>query len=71
MNRERMIRTALGLLMTLTVSAAADQQVIYPPSAMPRVVMHTHMDAKTQYAKAIEAMDEWGGTISISLAGLS
>ena len=66
-----MIRTALGLLMTLTVSAAADQQVVYPPSAMPRVDMHTHMDAKNQYAKAVEAMDLWGGTISISLAGLS
>ena len=37
---------------------------------MPRVDMHTHMDAKTQYAKAVEAMDQWGGTISISLAGL-
>lgn len=48
----------------------AGQQEIYPPSAMPRVDMHTHMDAKTQYAKAIEAMDQWGGTISISLAGL-
>ena len=28
------------------------------------------MDAKVQYAKAVEAMDQWGGTISISLAGL-
>ena len=61
---------ALCLLMTLTVFAAADQQGIYPPSAMPRVDMHTHMDAKTQYAKAVEAMDQWGGTISITLAGL-
>ena len=24
---------------------------------MPRVDMHTHMDAKTQYAKSVEAMD--------------
>lgn len=58
------------LNMALTVSLLADQQVIYPPSAMPRVDMHTHMDAKTQYAKAVETMDQWGGTISISLAGL-
>ncbi len=70
MNRLQATRTALGLLMTLTVSAPADQQVVYPPSAMPRVDMHTHMDAKTQYAKAVEAMDQWGGTISITLAGL-
>ncbi len=56
--------------MALGISATADQQVIYPPSAMPRVDMHTHMDAKTQYAKCVEAMDQWGGTISISLAGL-
>ena len=56
--------------MLLTISAAADQQVIYPPSAMPRVDMHTHMDAKTQYAKSVEAMDQWGGTISIALSGL-
>jgi predicted TIM-barrel fold metal-dependent hydrolase len=60
----------LCLLLTLTLAAQADQQVIYPPSATPRVDMHTHMDAKTQYAKAVEAMDQWGGTISISLAGL-
>jgi predicted TIM-barrel fold metal-dependent hydrolase len=56
--------------MALTIPLHADQQVIYPPSAMPRVDMHTHMDAKTQYAKAVEAMDQWGGTITISLAGL-
>jgi hypothetical protein len=58
------------LLLTLTIPASADQQMVYPPSAMPRVDMHTHMDARTQYAKAVEAMDQWGGTISISLAGL-
>ena len=52
------------------VTKPTDQQVIYPPSAMPRVDMHTHMDAKTQYAKAVEAMDQWGGTISITLAGI-
>jgi len=70
MYRKQTTRKALGLLMALTISAAADQQEIYPPSAMPRVDMHTHMDAKTQYAKAIDDMDQWGGTISISLAGL-
>ena len=61
---------ALCLLLTLTVSATAEQQVVYPPSVMPRVDMHTHMDAKTQYAKAVADMDQWGGTVSISLAGL-
>ena len=55
--------------MLLAVSALADQQLIYPPSGMPRVDAHTHMDAKTQYAKAVQDMDQWGGTISISLAG--
>ncbi|MCX6877842.1 MAG: amidohydrolase family protein [Verrucomicrobia bacterium] len=70
MNTKRTTRAALCLWVTLTVSASADQQVIYPPSAMPRVDMHTHMDAKAQYAKAIDDMDQWGGTISITLAGL-
>ncbi len=56
--------------MSLTISAPADQQVVYPPTAMPRVDMHTHMDAKTQYEKAVADMNQWGGTISISLAGL-
>lgn len=56
--------------MALTFSLRADQQVIYKPSAMPRVDMHTHMDAKLQYDKAIAAMDKWGGTITISLTGL-
>jgi len=70
MNRKRRTPAALCLLITLAIPASADQQVIYPPSAMPRVDMHTHMDAKTQYAKCVAAMDQWGGTISISLAGL-
>jgi len=70
MNRKRTLPAALCLLITLAISASADQQVIYPPSTMPRVDMHTHMDAKTQYVKCVEAMDQWGGTISISLAGL-
>ncbi len=70
MNTKQTTRKALCLLLTLTVSAAADQQVVYPPSAMPRVDMHTHMDAKTQYAKAVDEMNQWGGTISITLAGL-
>ncbi len=70
MNRARTTRVSLYLVMTLTLSSAADQQVIFPSSAMPRVDMHTHMDATAQYAKAVEAMDQWGGTISISLAGL-
>jgi sialate O-acetylesterase len=52
------------------ITKPTDQQVIYPPSAVPIVDMHTHMDAKTQYAKAVEAMDQWGGTISITLAGI-
>ena len=65
-----MIRKTLCLLLTLTIPASADQQVIYPPSAMPRVDMHTHMDAKTQYAECVAAMDQWGGTLSITLAGL-
>ena len=70
MNRKRTLPAALCLLITLAISASADQQVIYPPSTMPRVDMHTHMDAQTQYAKCVAAMDQWGGTISISLAGL-
>ena len=56
--------------MALTISLRANQQEIFPPSAMPRVDLHTHMDATNQYAKAVAAMDQWGGTISISLAGL-
>lgn len=58
------------LTLLLTHALQADQQMIFPPSAMPRVDMHTHMDAKVQYEKAVKAMDQWGGTISISLAGL-
>lgn len=69
-HRKQTTPAALGLLMTLAISVMADQQAIYPPSAMPRVDMHTHMDARTQYARAVEAMDQWDGTISISLAGL-
>jgi predicted TIM-barrel fold metal-dependent hydrolase len=70
MNTKQPSCKTLCLLLTLTVSAPADQQVVYPPAAMPRVDMHTHMDAKTHYAKAVDDMNQWGGTISITLAGL-
>jgi predicted TIM-barrel fold metal-dependent hydrolase len=70
MNKIERAGIALCLLLALTYTTRADQQTIYPPSAMPRVDMHTHMDAKPQYDKAIAAMDKWGGTLTISLAGL-
>lgn len=70
MNRVQTTIAGLCLLLTLAIPASADQQVIFPPSAMPRVDMHTHMDAKTQYATCVAAMDQWGGTLSITLAGL-
>ena len=69
-NQSWMIILARCLVMSLALTVSANQQVIYPPASMPRVDMHTHMDAKTQYDKAIAAMDKWGGTITISLTGL-
>jgi predicted TIM-barrel fold metal-dependent hydrolase len=68
--RKRETISSVVCLMILTISLRADQQVVYPPVAMPRVDMHTHMDSKTEYAKAVESMDKWGGTITISLTGL-
>lgn len=62
---------AFCLLMAGRVAVTVDQQVIFQPSAMPRVDIHTHMDAKPQYLQAVEAMNQWGGTGSISLAGCS
>lgn len=70
MHKREMTGVTLCLLMAWTLSSRADQQTIYPSSAMPRVDMHTHMDAKTQYDKAIVAMDKWGGTLTITLTGL-
>lgn len=60
----------VAMVCLFAITASADQQKIYPPAAMPRVDMHTHMDAKPQYDKAIVAMDKWGGTITITLTGL-
>lgn len=62
--------TAFFLLLTMIVFTRADQQVVFSKSAMPRIDMHTHMDAKTQYAKCVKDMDIWSGTITISLAGI-
>jgi predicted TIM-barrel fold metal-dependent hydrolase len=70
MNGMRAIRAAACILALGAMSASASQQEIYPPSAMPRVDAHTHMDAQEQYARAVADMDTWGGTLSISLAGL-
>jgi hypothetical protein len=70
MNKIATAGIALFLLLVLTQNVRADQQTIYPPSAMPRVDMHTHMDATNQYDKAVAAMDGWGGTLTITLNGL-
>lgn len=69
MNGIRTVRAACILALG-AMPASANQQEIYPPSAMPRVDAHTHMDARDQYARAVADMDTWGGTLSISLAGL-
>jgi predicted TIM-barrel fold metal-dependent hydrolase len=60
----------VAMVCLLTIIVSAGQQTIYPPSAMPRVDMHTHMDATNQYDKAVAAMDGWGGTLTITLNGL-
>ncbi len=60
----------VAMVCLLAITASADQQKIYLPSAMPRVDMHTHMDATNQYDKAVAAMDGWGGTLTITLNGL-
>jgi hypothetical protein len=65
-----MFFSATCATLSAVASLQADQQVIFPPESMPRVDMHTHMDAKDQYDKCVAAMDQWGGTISITLAGL-
>jgi hypothetical protein len=41
------------------ITKKTNQQVIYPSSNMPRVDIHTHMDSKTNYAKAVDSMDQW------------
>jgi hypothetical protein len=40
MNRRRTTRAAHCLLLALTIPVPADQQVIYPPSAMPYLTSH-------------------------------
>ena len=53
------MRTNIGLIpLSLCLLAGheraqADQQKIFKPSAMPIVDMHTHMDFKPQYDKAV------------------
>ena len=41
------------------ITKKTNQQVIYSSSNMPRVDIHTHMDSKTNYAKAVDSMDQW------------
>lgn len=66
----RTLLSATCATFSALASLRADQQVIFPPESMPRVDMHTHMDSKDQYDKCVREMDQWGGTLSISLAGL-
>jgi hypothetical protein len=47
----------ISLLAFIQSPVLGDQQPVYPVTAMPRVDMHTHMDAKTQYAKCVKDMD--------------
>ena len=40
MTRRRTLTTAYCLLLALAIPVSADQQLIYPPSGMPRADMH-------------------------------
>ncbi len=43
------------------------KQKLYNISNIPIVDMHTHIDGKEEFAQTVKVMNEWGGTISITL----
>ncbi len=58
--------TVVFLLISLFFNAQA-QQKLYDLPDMPIVDMHTHLNGAEEYRQCIRTMDEWGGTISITL----
>ncbi len=49
------------------ISTFAQQQKLYEISEIPIVDMHTHLTGKEEIKYAVKTMDEWGGTISVSV----
>ncbi len=43
------------------------KQKMYDMAQVPIVDMHTHLIGKNDFAQTVKTMDEWGGTISITL----
>ena len=46
---------------------AGAQQKLYDTAHMPIVDMHTHLNGPDEYRQCVRTMDEWGGTLSITL----
>ncbi|GEM_PF-3023641 len=69
----RFMRTSVILLLFPFIffgcqtQKADGPQKLYNMAEIPIVDMHTHLDGLAQFAQTVKTMDEWGGTISITL----
>ncbi|MCF6268469.1 MAG: amidohydrolase [Melioribacteraceae bacterium] len=61
------ISLLIMFLFLLNNLAFAQQQKLYELSEIPIVDMHTHLNGKEEFKHAVKVMDEWGGTISVSV----
>ncbi len=58
------------LISCLFIFSCADsekRQKLYEISEMPIVDMHTHLSGKEDFKYCVKTMDEWGGTVSVSV----
>jgi hypothetical protein len=63
----RIILVLIILIISLNFQSCSNQQVLYDLDNIPIVETHTHLSGKEAFDYCIKAMDDWGGTISISL----
>jgi len=64
----RKLLLPLAVVLTLTgCGSKVQHQKIYDNSEMPIVDMHTHLTGKEDFKYCVRTMDEWGGTVSVSV----
>lgn len=63
----KMFYFTIFCLFMLGFAGCSNHQKLYEISEIPIVDMHTHLTGKEDFKYAVKTMDEWGGTISVSV----
>lgn len=63
----RIIVLLISCQLIFSCAKSEQGQKLYDPSGMPIVDMHTHLTGKDDFKYGVKVMDEWGGSVSVSV----